>query len=42
MEHISVIGYWINLSARSKIDCGILRPRAFSGFTLITNSKVLG
>src|SRR5262245_39261781 len=35
-------GYSMIWSARSSIDCGIVRPRAFAVLRLITNSNFLG
>jgi hypothetical protein len=32
----------ITSSARAKIDCGIVRPRAFAAWRLITNSNLVG
>jgi len=33
MRRFDVIGDWIDLSARSKIDCCILMPRASTHFS---------
>jgi hypothetical protein len=33
--------YWITSSARASTDGGIVRPRAFAVFMLMTNSEVL-
>jgi len=37
----SSIGYWMISSARPNTDCGIVRPRAFAVFRLITSSNLV-
>ena len=34
--------YWMISSARPNTDCGIVRPRAFAVFRLITSSNLVG
>ena len=34
--------YWITWSARTRIDCGIVRPKAFAVLRLITSSNLVG
>src|SRR5574341_1272949 len=31
--------YWITRSARTRMDCGMVRPRAFAVFRLMANSS---
>jgi hypothetical protein len=41
-EEASPVHYWITSSARSSSDAGIVRPRAFAVFRLITRSYFVG
>ena len=39
---LPLVSYSITLSARTKIDCGIVRPSALAVFMLITSSNLVG
>ena len=41
-EQNGQVRYWITSSARSKRDCGIVKPSALAVVRLITNSNLVG
>src|SRR5215510_6976310 len=38
----SAVHHWITSSARTRMDCGIVRPSAFAVFRLMTSSNLVG
>ena len=39
---VMIVAYCMTSSARSSTDCGMVRPRAFAVFMLITSSNLVG